>query len=224
MLGSTATLTSCGGDDDDDLNTNTNNSSNTNNDNNSNSGNSNVYLGEGTWYATQSDINSIKLNKVTFEEIEKAIDKNEKLDSTIIPGRNYYYIYHYASKNNFVYGDGSFSTQGGQLGRLRNTINVSFNTIRIVDSNTLAKCHFCLFVDEDMTYTNYVKVATVFNGHIFKSVSLYYYESYYTYFKQDNKMIDSNGTVYTVANSGLIQEGTSSPMVAFDPAKAFGLK
>lgn len=177
------------------------------------------------WYALQSNINQVSIRKSDFNEIEKAIDNHELLGQTYVTtGR---YIYYYAERSMFVFNDGSFgtigTTSGQKLGRLANTIDGSLSAIRIQDSNTLVSCHFSLFVDEDMNRSyDCKKYATVFNGHIFESISVYLSESYYTYIKTDNKIIVSNGDIYTVTSSGLIKDGYSSPMVQFNPKTIFG--
>ncbi|MBQ0074228.1 MAG: hypothetical protein KBT34_08530 [Prevotella sp.] len=205
VLGVTFSFSSCGGDDSDGSDTNTN----------------------VEWYANQNDISQISVSKYNFQNIENAIDNEELLGKTYVS--NGRYIYYYAQRSMFVFGDGSFGTTGttpGQkLGRLENTVNGHLYAIRIENSNTLAVCQFSLFVDEDMSSSsNRKKIATVFNGHIFKSVSVYLSENYYTYIKSDNKIIVSNGDIYTVTSSGLIKDGSSSIMKRFDPYALYNNK
>ena len=45
--------------------------------------------------------------------------------------------------------------------------------------------------------------------------------SYYTYTRVDNKIIVSNGDIYTVANGGLIKDGGSSKWSKYDPSKVY---
>lgn len=171
------------------------------------------------WYALQSDINQVSLSKSNFNEIEKAIDNHELLEKS--------YFSYYAERDMFVYSDGGFTTtnsnSGRKFGRLANTIDGSLYAVKIQDSNTLVSCHFSLFVDEDMNRSyDCKKYATVFNGHIFKSISVYLSEYYYTYIQTGNKIIVSNGDIYTVTSSGLIPDGSSYPMVQFNPKNVFG--
>lgn len=212
ILGTSATLSSCGGDDEDNVGK-TDNNSVTNS-------SSNSAWGKGVWYTYQSYIDGVSVNKSSFEEIEKAIDNNEILDTWYISGRPYYT---YATRDKFAYPDGSFSAQGN-YGRLSRIAEVGiYYAIRIIDDNTLVACAFHIYVDEDMTRTDYKKLATLFNGHIFKSISLYLSETYYTYTKSNNKIMTSNGNIYTMIDGKLIQDGTSEPLVPFNPMTVYGV-
>lgn len=180
----------------------------------------------GTWYATQESINHITLNKTDFQKIEEAIEKHDLLYTMYIDRNNT--REYYAEKNMFVLDDGSFNTNNNLAGYLRNTITFHHSSVRIVNSNTLANCSISLYVDENMKENHtatYKKVASVYQGSIFKSVSAYvYYESYYTYAKSGNKIIVSNGDIYTVTDSGLIKDGSSDIMVKYDPTKIYVAK
>lgn len=210
LLCSAFTLSSCGSDDDGDGG----NGSGTNS-------SSNSAWGRGTWYAQQSEINGVSVKKSDFEEIEKAIDNHELLYTSHGLHKEYE---HYAERGMFVKDDGRFTTTSSS-GRLEMSIYECINpAVRIVDDNTLVLCEFRLYVDDEMKTEQVLKkLATLFNGHIFKSVSLYIRESYYTYTTLGNKIIVSNGYIYTISNGTLIQDGSSTPLVPFDPMKVFGI-
>lgn len=171
------------------------------------------------WYASQSRMNSIKLSQTAFAEIEKAIDNHELLEKTYVSNGNY--LNRYAERSSFVASDGGFKTYD-KVGRLKNTIDGMLDVIKIIDESTLSYCHFNLYVDEDVQDKSMKKVATLFRGHIFKSVSVYLVsETYYTYAKVANKLVLLDGTIYIETSQGLIQDGTSELMVKMNPYKIF---
>ena len=56
-------------------------------------------------------------------------------------------------------------------------------------------------------------------GSIFGQMTYYGTPSYYTYAKVDNKLIVSNGDIYTVTSNGLIKDGSSDLWSKYEPNK-----
>ncbi|MBR3758730.1 MAG: DUF1566 domain-containing protein [Bacteroidaceae bacterium] len=60
---------------------------------------------------------------------------------------------------------------------------------------------------------------TFYAGSIFGNMTYYGTPTYYTYAKVDNKLIVSNGDIYTVTSDGLIKDGSSALWSKYDPKK-----
>lgn len=192
-------------------------------DNDDDSGSSSSGTSLTGWYARSSDLNGYSAKSSDFREIEQAIQEKRLLGSQYVD--RLHTLYYYASRDMFVYGDGSFGCTGNKnhYGNLFGIITSSLYAIHIVDSKTLVSCTFNLFVDEDMTSSRDLeKIATIYRGSVFKSVSVYCSTVYYSYAKVDNKLICDDGHIYTVMTDGsIVEDGTSSFMKKFDPKSFF---
>lgn len=157
------------------------------------------------WYTDLSKV----AKQSDFNVINEAIDSKEVLSSY----RTGKYI---ASYDLFIGSDGQYNDSAASFGRLRFTIPTVINTIRIVDSNTLIFYVGYLYVDGrgygDAVYKLYA-------GRIFGNMAYYGSPSYYTYAKADNKILVSNGDIYTIVDGGLIKDGGSSRLSKYDPTQ-----
>lgn len=157
------------------------------------------------WYL---DMNSVA-KEADFDEINKAIRNKEVLTS-------YKYNEYVASRDLFINSDGSYSDSDSHFGRLRFSIKSFINVVRILDDNTLLFYVGYLYEDGsdagEELYSFYV-------GSIFGQMTYYGTPSYYTYAKVDNKLIVSNGNIYTVTSNGLIKEGSSELWSKYEPNK-----
>ena len=75
-----------------------------------------------------------------------------------------------------------------------------------------------------MVDKNYlVSFYRLYAGEIFGYLDYMGIESLYTYVKMDNKIVLSNGDIYTIVEGGLIEEGLnlSSKMEKYDPTKTY---
>ena len=159
------------------------------------------------WYidlnepATQSD----------FKIIDEAINNHELLASYSYGGQRYNY---YATKDLFFSSDGMYTDTDSHFGRLRFSIQSQVTVIHVIDNTTLTKYYADLYrggaSSED-------KVFKIYAGPIFGNMEYCGPPTYYTYVIAGNKMIVSNGDIYTISTNGLIREGTSSLMSKYDP-------
>lgn len=168
-------------------------------------------LGSGLkgWY---TDL-SIVATESDFDIINEAIDNHEVLSSYRYGGQTHEHI---ASYYEFISSDGRYSDSKADFGRLRFTINPQILVIRIVDDATLIFYYGWLYIDGrgpgDAVYKLYA-------GRIFGDMAYYGDPTYYTYAKVDNKLIVSNGDIYTIVDGGLIKDGSSSKWSKYDPTK-----
>lgn len=229
VLGTALTFSSCSsGDDDDDLQKGNDETTqkkdegkdNTDNTDNTDNQNESVW-GKGTWYFLNSQIQWYPLKKSSFDSLEKLIEDDEVLyqqygcndfEFSFIVGRDR------VTRESYIDSMLGFFHFGDFWGT---------NAVRIVDDSTIVLCDFNSFVDEDIdnyNHRDYKKVVTLFRGKIYKSVSLYVKEEYRTYVKQGNKLMLTNGDVFTDTGEGLILDGESELRVVKDPAKLFEVK
>ncbi len=152
-------------------------------------------------------------NQDDFDEINKAIENNEVL-------RKYSSREYRASYSLFINSEGRYGDSGPEFGRLRFSIESICNVIHIVDDSTLKFYIGDLFVvrpsnKNEMLYKLY-------SGSVFGHMA-YYSGScrYYTYTKVDNKLILSNGNIYTIVDGKLIEDGCSTPFSKYDPSKEY---
>ena len=168
-------------------------------------------LGSGLkgWYTNLSDV----AKQSDFNKLNDAINNNEVLSSYRYGGQTHTYI---ASRDLFIGGDGMYSDSDAHFGRLRFSIQTPINAIRIVDDQTLIFYVAWLYEDgassEDVVYRLYA-------GSIFGNMTYYGSGSYYTYAKVENKIVVSNGDIYTVVDGGLIKDGSSAKWSKYDPSK-----
>jgi len=154
-----------------------------------------------------------------FDEINEAIENHELLASYRYGGETHKY---YATYDLFIDSDGCFYNEGSnsRWGRFKNTIDAIINVIQIVDNNTLAFCSGDLYVDngkyDDVLYKFYA--GPVFGKMVYRSES----PIYYTYTRVENKIIVSNGDIYTIMEDGsLIEDGGSTKWSKYDPKKEY---
>ena len=157
------------------------------------------------WYL---NLNSVA-KQSDFDEINKAIRNKEVLTS-------YKYNEYIASRDLFINSDGSYNDSDSHFGRLRFSIDFLINVVRILDDQTLVFYIGHLYEDgashNEALYTFYA-------GSIFGNMTYYGTPTYYTYAKVGNKLIVSNGDVYTVTSNGLIKDGSSAFWSKYDPKK-----
>ncbi len=165
------------------------------------------------WYIDKDNV----AKQSDFNIINEAIDNNEVLS-------DYGYVFgerliHIASYSEFIGSDGSYTDSDAHFGRLRFKIPAFIDAIRILDDNTLLSYYSAqLFVEGsgsgDAVYKFYA-------GRIFDDMAYYGKPSYYTYVKMNNKIVVSNGDIYTIVDNGLIPEGRSIKMSKYDPSMRY---
>ena len=150
-----------------------------------------------------------------FNVINQAINNNEVLSSYKYGGVTHTYV---ASRNLFIDNDGRYSDSNAHFGRLRFSIQTPINVIRIVDDNSLLFYSGWLYEDgassDDAIYKIYA-------GSIFGNMTYYGTPTYYTYARIDNKIILSNGDIYTIIDGDLIKDGSSGRWSKYDPNKRY---
>lgn len=157
------------------------------------------------WYL---DMNSVA-KEADFDEINKAIRNKEVLTS-------YKYNEYVASRDLFINSDGSYSDSDSHFGRLRFSIKSFINVVRILDDNTLL--FYVGYLYEDGSDAG-EELYSFYAGSIFGQMTYYGTPSYYTYAKVGNKLIVSNGDIYTVTSNGLIKDGSSDLWSKYEPNK-----
>ena len=162
------------------------------------------------WYADLS----LTAKQSDFNAINTAINNHELLTS-------YTYNKYYATYDLFIGSDGLYRDSDPHFGRLRFSINYPLLFIHIIDDSTLQMGSGMLYVEDGSGTYSYDMLYKLYAGPIFENMAYYGRLNYYTYVKTDNKIIVSNGDIYTVTNSGLIQDGTSSLLSKYDPSKRY---
>lgn len=122
-----------------------------------------------------------------------ALDRG-KMSGTITSGKR--------DRSDFFRSDGSF------IDGIDGISAVTYRSvIRIIDNTTLL--YYYLFLYDDGAGKG-DKLYDLYYGGIIGSLA-YYADSpsYYTYIQIGNKITLSNGTIYTIVDEGLIQEGSS---------------
>jgi len=160
------------------------------------------------WYLDFSSV----AKQSDFNEINKAIRNKEVLKS-------YKYNEYVASRDLFINSDGSYSDTDPHCGRLRFSIQSWINVVRILDDQTLV--FYIGYLYEDGASNNEA-LYTFYAGSIFGNMTYYGTPTYYTYAKVGNKLIVSNGDIYTVTSGGLIKDGSSALWSKYDPKKVTG--
>ena len=170
-------------------------------------------LGSGLkgWYTDLNDV----AKQSDFNIINEAIDNEEVLSSYRYGGQIHKHI---ASYDEFIGSDGSYSDSDASFGRLRFTISTPINAIRIVDDTTLLFYVGWRYIDcrgsGDAVYKLYA-------GRVFGNMAYYGSPSYYTYAKVENKLVVSNGDIYTIVDGALIKDGISTRWSKYDPSKRY---
>jgi len=161
------------------------------------------------WYTNLNDV----AKQSDFNKLNEAINNGEVLSSYRYGGQTHTYV---ASRDLFIDSDGMYNDSDAYFGRLRFSIQTLINAIRIVDDHTLVFYVAWLYEDgassDDVIYKLYA-------GSIFGNMTYYGSGSYYTYVKVENKIVVSNGDIYTVIDGGLILDGSSEKWSKYDPNK-----
>lgn len=184
-------LSSCGGDDDDN--------------------GSGLESGLKGWYTNLSEV----AKQSDFNVINEAIDNEEVLSSYRYGGQTHKHI---ASYDEFIDSDGAYHDSDASFGRLRFTISTPINAIRIVDDSTILFYSAWLYIDGRGLGDTVYKFDA---GRIFGNMAYYGTPTYYTYAQVENKLVVSNGDIYTVVDGGLIKDGSSGKWSKYDPNKRY---
>lgn len=153
-----------------------------------------------------------------FATINEAIKNNILIYTTGI-SHNYD---HYAAEMDYFNNSGAWSTSNSSFGKLRflPSNGSDINAIRFVDNNTLIQYVGQLWNPKRVT-ADYEIIGKIYTGEVFGTLVYCGKPYYYTYVKEGNKIIVSNGDIYTKTDAGLIKDGTSRPYVQYDPNKTF---
>lgn len=157
------------------------------------------------WLATAND----------FNEINKAIEQGEILSQYKYSGTTHTY---FAARDLFFYSDGRYHDSDAYFGRLRFSVDSFINVYRIIDGNTM------IFYIGDLYELNATgaqgkeRLYTFDAGHIFGKMAYYAtYSSYISYVKKENKIITSDGDIFTITASGIVQDGSSVVLTKYTP-------
>lgn len=146
-----------------------------------------------------------------FNEINEAINNHELLKSYYYGGERHNY---YATKDLFIQSDGSFSDFDPNCGRLRFSINSQITVIRIVDDNTLYVYYAWLYEEG---YGRGDVVYKIYAGPIFGNMAYREEPTIYSYVVVENKLIVSNGDIYTISGNTIRKDGSSSILTKYNP-------
>lgn len=146
-------------------------------------------------------------NESDFEEINEAIRNGEVL-------KRYSSRDVVASYSLFVDADGRFRNSEPEFGRLRFLIRTTATAVQIVDDNTLKEYWGMLYAMKP--YVKGTPFYQFYAGPIFNNLAFYAEGTYYTYTREGNKLLLSNGNVYTIVDGALIRDGSSYPYVKYD--------
>ena len=170
------------------------------------------------WYA---DIDNIATTS-DFDRVNQAIKDYELL-------ADYRHIDYYATRDLFFDEDGRWctSTSSGKYGVCGGIPKSKFHwisPIRIINNNTLEYYHIAHLWDPD-----YVPNDALIHGHVYAGKQIgdlvYYCEdeepySTYTYVREGNKIIVTNGDIYTIYDDGTLRrDGSSFKLKKYTPTK-----
>ena len=160
------------------------------------------------WYA---DLNRVA-KQSDFVEINKAINNHELLSSYPSSG-NYYY----ASRDLFII-NGMYSDSDAHFGRLRFSVPNPIMVYRVLDDQTFLVYNPFLYEDGAGSGEAVYKL---YAGSIFGNMTYYGSPTYYTYVKSENKILVTNGDIFTITNNGLIKDGSATTFSKYDPTKRY---
>lgn len=163
------------------------------------------------WYTNLNEV----AKQSDFNKINEAIQNEEVLSSYNIGGYKYTYV---ASRDLFIDGSGMYNDGNAHFGYLRFSIQSCISAIRIVDDTTLLS--YIAYLYEDGTRSDDA-VYSFYAGLIFGNMTYYGTPIYYTYAKVDNKIVVSNGDIYTIVDGGLVKDGSSGRWSKYDPTKKY---
>ncbi len=156
-----------------------------------------------------------------FDEINEAIRNDEVLYKTK-------YNTYIATRDLFFYENGMWNDTKWDHGRFRFYLldqgKSQVPIIHIINNNTLALYYAWLYdANSPMEREDYENLYKFYAGPIFGEMVYRDFATIYTYSKVDNKIIVTNGDIYTITEKGLIKEGSSSSsiMSKFDPNKTY---
>ena len=158
------------------------------------------------WY---TDLNSVA-KRADFTKLDEAITSSEVLSTYRIGGQNLQIV---ATRDLFFSG-GVYNDTNAKFSRLRFAIPSQIEVVHIIDNNTLAR-YYAMLYEDDASTTD--AVYSLYAGTIFGNLTYYGTPTYYTYVQTDNKLLISNGDIYTVSNGGLIKDGSSGRLSKYDP-------
>lgn len=154
-----------------------------------------------------------------FNELNTAINNGELLTSYHYGGQTHNY---WADYDLFINEEGRYDDSDPHCGRLRWAIkNTQIKVIHIIDKSTLTVYYANLYVDNSSGANSREKVYKLYAGSIFGNMAYCDNPTYYTYVKEDNKIVVSNGDIYTITSNGLIKDGSSSLLSKYDPTKRY---
>lgn len=149
-----------------------------------------------------------------FDEINEAIRNNELLYTSEYTKEKYY-----ATPELFMNEEGMWTDFDHHHGRFRFYIkDILFPVIHIVNDNTLKmQSPSCFLYFEG--YGNGEEVYKLYAGPIFGNMAYICYGwRTFTYTHLDtNKIIVSNGDIYTIVNGGIIKDGSSVILTKYNP-------
>lgn len=152
-----------------------------------------------------------------FSRINQAIANNELLSSYKYGGTTHKY---YATRDFFFYDTSMWTSSDAHYGACRFIPEYyQITALHFLDGNTVT-IHYAWLWDPDYCYG---EVAGRTNGGTYIGDLVYYCESprTYTYAVYNNKIIITNGDIYTITGSGLIKDGDSGILSKYDPNKNF---
>ena len=167
------------------------------------------------WYTDLSTV----AKQSDFNEINKAINNHELLKS--YGGHGTPLKEYYATRDLFIWDGGYFSTSDNNCGRLRFSIDGWNNFVRVVDNSTIQRFTGNLCLEGASYGEGKILAYKLYAGPIFGNMAYYGTGTYYTYVKQGNKIIVTNGDIYTIVDGGLIKDGTSEKLSKYDPSKRY---
>lgn len=123
-----------------------------------------------------------------------------------------------ATKSLFIQSDGAYTDSDATFGKLRFSVNNFITVYRIIDDNSIARYDGQLYETNASGSRGKEKLYTFNAGSIFGSLTYYGSPTYYTYVRTDNKIVTTNGDVFTITSTGgLIKDGTSTNLSKYNP-------
>lgn len=151
-----------------------------------------------------------------FNEINTAINNHELL-SSYGSGNNYYATYDLFIDDDY----GNYYDGAAYFGRLRNSVNKTIWALQIVDESTLKIYSGVLYPEGGYGTNGMEAFYKLYAGSIFGNMAYYATSTYYTYVKSDNKIVITNGDIYTITGNSLIKDGSSILLSKYDPTKRY---